>query len=96
MSLRVCPSRVTSSSRPVGYVEPQPVGAAGDLGGAAPVALDGAQRGAGEEVADDGGDRERAEAGEGELEQELAQRLVAVVAAYADDQVVAGRARRAR
>ena len=75
------PSRVTSSSRPGGTSRRSPVGPAGDLGGPAPVALDRAQRGPGEPVADEGGDRPARRARRAaSWQQQLAQRLVAVVA----------------
>ena len=76
------------------HVEAQSVRAAGDLGGASSIAFDGTQCGAGEEVAHHCRDRECPETGESQLEEELAQSFVAVVASNADDQVVVARVER--
>ena len=72
------------------HVEAQAVRAAGDLLGAPAVPLDRAQRRPGEEVPHHRGHDERGDPGQHQLQEQLAQRLVPVVAAHADDEVLPG------
>ena len=69
----MCPRRVTSSSLPGSTGS---TGRAVGLLGGDPVPLDGVQGRAGGAVADQGGGDQGDQVGDGELDEELAQRLV--------------------